>query len=155
MILSLLLFCSAAGAEDNFPTGSKVTTPSGITKVYDGPVTCINEEEKEILVRNDDLWQVDKDTIVELRDKIQNLERKGALDDQELEIQKSRIDLEKQRSDFYKEQIAFKDQIHKDTVTALKEQIEVSKPSAVDKVIQKGGWVGLLISIGIIIGLAL
>lgn len=156
LILGLLLFCSAASAEEFLPAGSRVTSPDGgLIVVLKEPLTCISPGEKEIFVRNDDLWQVDKETIVELKGKIVDLERKGTLDDQEMELVKQRAELEKQRAEFYKEQMAFKDQVHKDTVDALKEQVKVSQPSTLDKVAEKGGWIGLLVTIGIIIGLAL
>ena len=117
--------------------------------------TLINPKEKEILVRNDDLWQVDQQTIQALQEKIAQLEGTGGIDAREIELLKRQLELEKERSAFYKEQLEVTVKISKETQEKLLAVIKETKPSIFQEIVNKGGWVGLLLAIGVILGLAL
>jgi len=154
-MISLVLFSSVVKSEEVLPPGTKIIKPDGSTVVLSDSHTLINYEEKETLVRNDDLWQIDKNTIELLKNKIVELEKKGELDDREIQLLKDRLELEIKRVEFYKEQIELKDKINKDTIDKLEKIIEKTKPSLFDQIVAKGGWAGLLIVIGVLIGIGL
>ena len=117
--------------------------------------TLIGLKEKEVLVRNDDLWQVDQQTILALQEKIRQLEGTGGIDAREIDLLKRQLELERERSAFYKEQLEVTVKISKETQEKLMAVIKETKPSIFQEIVNKGGWVGLLLAIGVILGLAL
>lgn len=156
LLMSLLFFPTIpSNAEELIPTGSKVIKPDGAVLVLKEDSTIINGKEKETLVRNDELWQIDKDLIETQTSQISELNKKSELDDREIELRKQETVLANQRAEFYKEQLEYKTKIDQDAIDKLQQVIKETKPSTIDTIISKGGWVGLLITIGIIIGIAL
>ena len=157
MILSFIVFLFAASvnAEELVPSGSKIIKPDGTVVVLQEDSTIINGKEKEILVRNDELWQADKELIDAQVSQISELNKKSELDAREIELRKQETNLANHRAEFYKEQLDYKSKIDQDAIDKLQQVIKETKPSTVDNIVSKGGWVGLLITIGIIIGIAL
>ena len=109
--------------------------------------TYIDDAEKEILVRNDDLWANDKEKLILLNSKIAELEKQTSLNTREIQLERDRADLEQKRAEFYKEQMEFKDKMNKDILDKTNKLIEQSKPSWFEDFMSKYG-----IAVGIIIG---
>jgi hypothetical protein len=109
--------------------------------------TIIDDSEKEILVRNDDLWANDKEKLALLNLKTNELEKMVSLNTREIQLERDRADLEQKRAEFYKEQMEFKDKMNKDILDKTNKLIEQTKPSFVENFISKYG-----IAVGIIIG---
>jgi hypothetical protein len=65
------------------------------------------------------------------------------------------IEMEQQRVTFYKEQIEARDALHNRTTKELMKVIDAQKSSWWEKAMAKGGWIAILITVGIIIGVAL
>jgi len=151
----LLIFSSAAYAEDILPPGTRIIMSDGTEIVLPEERTLIGLKEKEVLVRNDDLWQVDQQTILALQEKIRQLEGTGGIDAREIDLLKRQLELERERSAFYKEQLEVTVKISKETQEKLMAVIKETKPSIFQEIVNKGGWVGLLLAIGVILGLAL
>jgi hypothetical protein len=149
------LFAAHVNAEELIPSGSKVIKPDGTTIILQEDSTIINGKEKEILVRNDELWQSDKDLINAQSSQISELNKKSELDGREIELRKQETNLANQRAEFYKEQLDYKSKIDQDAIDKLQQVIKETKPSVISNIVSKGGWVGLLVTIGIIIGIAL
>jgi len=156
LTINFTLFSSVAIAEELLPSGTKIIMmPGGGAIVLQMPATLISLEEKETLVRNDELWEVDRKALVELNEKINALENRGVLDDREIELLKQAREIEEQRAAFYKEQLELREKMHADAEKRLLELLKETKPSFFQELINKGGWIGLMVTIGIIIGVGL
>jgi hypothetical protein len=144
------------------PAGSIVSLPDGKTVKLEQDSTIINIKEKEILVRNDELWGSDRQALDTLNQQVIELKNDQVLSGKQLELQKQAIDLEKQKGDlehqraeFYKEQLETVSKVNKDTINQLNELVKTSQPSFFSRVVNTCGWVGGVLAIGLIIGLAL
>ena len=155
-MLAFILFWSvnlSLQAEDVLPAGTKLILPDGTEKVLEQESTIINIEEKTILVRNDELWESDQDKIIALQNQITELENSKSISQEEIQLIRDRLDLEKERSAFYKEQMETIKKNGEDTQKQLLEIIKEAKPSVASKVSAKVGWSAFLLTLGCLLAL--
>lgn len=156
MIIGFILFLLvnlSLKAEEIVPPGTKVILPDGTEKILEQESTIINIEEKTTVVRNDELWESDQKKITALQEQISELENGQSISQQEIQLVKDRLDLEKERSAFYKEQMEVIRRNSEETQKQLLEIIKESKPSVASKVSAKVGWSAFLVAIGFILAL--
>lgn len=137
------------------PAGTKCAPPNGNGIEILSDSTLINQEEKEILVRNDDLWEVDKENLKQLNEENNELRKVGTVDQKEIALERERANFEKHRAEFYKEMLLVQQDLNKQNIDTLSKIAKENKPSVIQELVNKGGWVGILVTIGLIIGIAL